>query len=143
MGTSVGQRAVRETFLVQIEGVDAAITDPDAWPPAYRAGVIEGLLFSADGTLTTSPKAVDSAAQLLSLHPDAVELLDRLHDLAENAAWTAPAVGTPPSLDEVMTAINRAAQRLPTGLRNSWSRIAALVEGTESLLSPHHGGHGG
>ena len=96
----------------------------------YRAGVIEGLLFSTDGTLTTSPMAVDRAAQLLALLPDPADLLDRLGELARNAAWTAPAIGAPPSLDEVTNAIGQAASRLPPGLRRSWMQIAELVEGS-------------
>lgn len=134
LGVSVGQRAVRETFLVQAEGVEAAIAAPDRWTPTYRGGVIEGLLFSADGTVTSSPWAVDSAARLLALQPDAVAVIERLENLAVTAAWTAPAVGSPPSLDEVTEAIRRAAQRLPADLRIPWSHIADSIERTQAGL---------
>jgi Abortive infection C-terminus len=135
LGVSVGQRAVRETFLVQEEGVEAAIAAPDRWSPTYRAGVIEGLLFSVDGTVTSSPPAVDSAARLLALQPDALAVIERLEHLAATAAWTAPAVGSPPSLDEVTEAIRRAAQRLPADLRDPWSHIGAAIERTQAGLS--------
>jgi Abortive infection C-terminus len=127
LGLAVGQRTVRETFNVRIEGVDAPIADPDAWPAAYRAGVIEGLMFSADGTLTTSPSAVDLAARLVAVHPTPTDILDRLGALAGNAGWTPPTVGLPPDLEEVVTAIQSAANRLPGALRPRWLRIATIA----------------
>lgn len=46
IGVAVGQRAARETFNVRIDGVDAAIADPDLerWPPlvGVPAGPLPG-----------------------------------------------------------------------------------------------------
>jgi hypothetical protein len=130
LGLAVGQRTVRETFNVRIEGVEAAIADADAWPAAYRAGVIEGLLFSADGTLTTSPRAVDLAAQLVAVQPDPIQILDRLGALATNAGWASPPIQIPPDIEDVTTAIRTAAIRHPGVLRASWLRIATAIAPT-------------
>lgn len=51
IGAAVGQRAAQGTFVVGGEGVTPPVEDPDldAWPPAYRLGVANGLLFGPDG----------------------------------------------------------------------------------------------
>lgn len=101
VGAAVAQRAIRETFNVRIEGVYAPLKDPDAWPRSFRQGVVEGLLFSPDGTLTTTAWGIDQAAQLVALHPSPDALIDTLVELADAAVWSAPSVGNPPTFAEV------------------------------------------
>jgi hypothetical protein len=127
LGTAVGRRAVGGTFLVQDEGVDAAADAPDAWPSSYRTGLIEGLLFSENGTLTALPKTVASAADLLASHPDTDAVLARLNELAATAVWTAPTGSAPATAAEVLDTIGHNARRLPEGLRPTWQRLGECL----------------
>jgi hypothetical protein len=72
IGVAVGQRAASGTFVVFEEGVDAAIDSGDLgiWPPAYRAGVAEGLFLDRNGYLVLSPRVVGSALEVLRALPD-------------------------------------------------------------------------
>lgn len=128
LGTAIGRRAVGGTFLVHDEGVDAVASDPDAWPGAYRAGLIEGLLFSENGTLTALPVTVDSAADLLASHPNAATVLAGLNELGATAVWTAPFGGVRAAPAEVLEAIKRNARRLPPDLRPLWLQLGDCLK---------------
>ncbi|WP_216918123.1 abortive infection family protein [Nocardia noduli] len=60
LGTAVAQRAMGGTFLVRIEGVEACAASPslDAWPLAYRRGIVDGLFFNEIGEVRTIDWAV-------------------------------------------------------------------------------------
>jgi S1-C subfamily serine protease len=72
IGVAVGQRAASGTFVVFEEGVDAAIDSGDLviWPPAYRAGVAEGLFLDRNGYLVLNARVVGSALDILRALPD-------------------------------------------------------------------------
>lgn len=81
LGVAVGQRALSGTFNVRIDGVDAcaATDDIKRWPPAYREGVLEGLLLDREGYFAPAAWSVEAAARVVAPLPnlDAV-LLDLL-----------------------------------------------------------------
>ena len=72
LGIAVGQRAMRETFLVRQEGVEACAESRDStrWPEAYRRGVVLGLLIDRDGYATASAWSTEMLVQLIQSIPD-------------------------------------------------------------------------
>lgn len=56
LGTAVAIRAMRDTVLVRIEGVQAcAFSDSlEQWPLHYRRGLIDGLFFDESGNARTA-----------------------------------------------------------------------------------------
>lgn len=83
LGAAVAQRSMRETFLVRIEGVDACAKSDslDLWPPHYRRGIVDGLLFDENGQARTNSGAVASVAQILSPLPAHIDELTRLDQM--------------------------------------------------------------
>lgn len=77
IGVAVGQRAAQETFNVMIEGIRAAVEDPEnlsAWPAVYRIGAAFGLLFAPDERPTITAHSLHRALQLcLPLTAEATE----------------------------------------------------------------------
>lgn len=72
LGIAVGQRAMRETFLVRQEGVEACAASGDLmrWPDSYRRGVVLGLLIDRDGYATASAWSAPILVQLIESIPD-------------------------------------------------------------------------
>lgn len=83
LGTAVGIRAMRDTFNVRIEGVDAcAASDSLAeWPTHFRRGVVDGLLFDENGRVRTTGWALETIPGLLGPTEDLRAELDRLLSL--------------------------------------------------------------
>ncbi|WP_338774383.1 abortive infection family protein [Nocardia vulneris] len=80
LGTAVAQRAMHETFLVRIEGVEACAESPsmEAWPLSYRRGVVDGLLFDEAGEVRTISWALTLIPDLLGPVRDQEAEIDRL-----------------------------------------------------------------
>ncbi|WP_339156684.1 abortive infection family protein [Actinomadura luteofluorescens] len=68
LGMAVGQRAMRNTYVVQVEGVQACADSNDlgVWPPTYRAALFEGLFISATGRPTVSAWSTGWAARVIA-----------------------------------------------------------------------------
>jgi hypothetical protein len=51
IGVAVGQRAMRETFVIRRDGIEecAERDAPEIWPTAYREGAFEGLFVNPHG----------------------------------------------------------------------------------------------
>jgi hypothetical protein len=67
LGSAVGIRAMRETFNVRIEGVEACADSSalDQWPRGYRRGVVYGLLLDDGGRARTNEWALTMIPVLL------------------------------------------------------------------------------
>ena len=119
LGAAVGRRTVRETVNVRNEGAIPAVSSPELYPYTYRIGLVRGLLFNADGALSTTAAGVNLAADLLC-HDD---LSDQRGDILEEVAdssWIAPL--SPPSvtLESVTDGAITATRRLPADVRDQW-----------------------
>ncbi|MCZ7430154.1 abortive infection family protein [Streptomyces sp. WMMC1477] len=89
LGLAVGRRAVQETFMVRIEGIDVCAENPERWPDGYRRGVVEGLFINEDGQVETYPPISEaSAVQLLGHHSAPDDVLQELHSLLRSASWS-------------------------------------------------------
>lgn len=82
IGVAVGQRAMRQTFVVRWDGVDPCLQSDDLleWPRDYRLGVAFGLWFDPEDHLTLTPQSVQDALSLLDPIPDAAEDLAAMVD---------------------------------------------------------------
>ena len=123
LGIAVGRRTVGETFLVKIEGVDPVIAHPGRYPPAYRAGLVRGLLFNEQGALCTRAPAVGLAVDLLLVDGQVEALLGEIAPLITSSGWIPPPHGySTPTFQEVAKEATRAAGRLPAEVRDTWVR---------------------
>jgi hypothetical protein len=90
LGTAVGRRCARGTFVVAGDGVEAVKPEDNAaWPPAYIEGVVAGLFFDANGYLDLGEWphwSVRQAARLIAGHPDGTAVLDQLVERLVRAA---------------------------------------------------------
>jgi len=132
LGVAVAHRAMDNTFVVQQDGVEACASDPtlDAWPPAYRAGLAEGLILDRNGYVDANPWSVRQAAMVLSADPDATEVLDQLLEKVKTAAWSYRFAESASTRSEVADAMADIATVLPSVLSQKlWSDLtAALVD---------------
>jgi hypothetical protein len=86
IGIAVGQRVMRETFVVRREGLEPCLGSDDLniWPREYRVGLVTGLWFDPDGGLTLTPQSLEDALRVLEPVPDgAAELTELVNKIAE------------------------------------------------------------
>lgn len=109
IGVAVGQRVMRNTFVVRRDGLDPCLESSDLteWPRDYRLGLAFGLWFSPEDHLTLTPFSVQAALTVLDPLPDAAP------DLADMVERVAVA-------------------RVPGGLTGNWSDD---FEAAESVFS--------
>ena len=90
LGVAVGRRASSGTFLVREEGVDPAIEggDLEAWPPAYRAGAVEGSFLDERGYVAVTSTMAAKATALLAVVPDVDLVTSQLLREAGEADWS-------------------------------------------------------
>lgn len=67
LGTAVAIRAMRNTVLVQVEGVEACANSDslEQWPLHYRRGLVDGLFFDENGKARTAAWAVTLVPPIL------------------------------------------------------------------------------
>ncbi len=121
LGNAVGRRAVRQTFLVQGEGVEAAISFPANFPVAYRLGIIHALLFDSDGFLSATEWSVKAAAQLIANGGHPPKTIEALAGHVGTATVTLAPVTSPPSIQSLIATAGSAAQFLSEPDRTVWS----------------------
>lgn len=75
IGIAVGQRVMRETFVVRQDGLDPVLESDSltTWPRDYRIGLAHGLWFDPDGHLTLTPASVQRALKVLEPVPDCAD----------------------------------------------------------------------
>lgn len=128
VGVAVGQRAMRETFLVREEGVRACANSTDLvrWPPAYRIGVMEGLFFNDREQLTLDNWMADVVSQVIAPHPDLgrhlTVLAERISSVPDLVSETD--VETALSAHEMMRA---GRDLLPESTRKIWDVITGAI----------------
>lgn len=86
IGVAVGQRVMRETFVVRRDGLEPCLGSDDlsTWPRDYRLGLAYGLWFDPDGGLTLTPRSLEDALRVLEPVPDgAADLADWVTRIAE------------------------------------------------------------
>lgn len=129
IGAAVGHRAMRGTFMVMEEGVDACAEQADltVWPEAYRAGLLQGSFLNRDGHVDANPDRAKAAAQIITPHPDAAELLVELEAKIRNAT-IASSFG-PQENWETARAMDAVARVIPDGdAREAWKRISKHLD---------------
>jgi hypothetical protein len=137
IGVAVGQRAASGTFVVFEEGVDAAIASGDLgiWPPAYRAGVAEGLFLDRNGYLVLSPRVVGSALEILRVLPD--RGIEELGGLLQRVRKTdlAPSTTADDAASVSLKLRETAQGEDEDALRSLLEQLAATVEGATEAAS--------
>jgi hypothetical protein len=129
VGVAVGQRAMRETYTVTTEGVEACASDPSltAWPAPYREGLAEGLFLSPEGFVDIAPWGAEAAARIIAPHPEVDKFLTELESKLGHAGF-ADRFG-PQENYEVARAMRASADAVPEGpARDAWNRISVYVD---------------
>lgn len=129
VGAAVAHRAMKGTFTVNEEGVDACAEQPDLtmWPEAYRAGLLEGLFLNRDGHVDVTPDGAKAAAQVIAPHPQVAKLLGELVTKIRDTTY-AYRFG-PQENWETSRAMNSVEQLLAEGdAREAWQRISKLID---------------
>lgn len=86
IGVAVGQRVMRETFVVRRDGLEPCLESDDlsTWPRDYRIGLAYGLWFDPSGGLTLTARSLEDALRVLEPVPDgAADLADWVTRIAE------------------------------------------------------------
>lgn len=125
VGFHIARRAMRDTFLVMEEGVEACTesTDLDRWPPGYRSGLLNGLFLTADGLIDATPWSVKQAALLLQTSDD--RLSDAIVELAEKlrVANYGTRLGDDTARQKAESAIQDMRSQAPAAATASWKII--------------------
>jgi hypothetical protein len=135
LGVAIGQRASRGTFVVRINGMEDPLIDSnDAnWPPAYRAGAVEGSFITDSGQLHIEQAVVLPAARLANTVPDPAAFVKELASKAHAAGWS-------PEFAQrwrvVAAEMRRVSGELSDGeARATWLELAGFVESTGATLA--------
>lgn len=133
LGIAVGQRAMRETFLVRQEGVEACAESQDStlWPDAYRRGVVLGLLIDRDGYATASAWSTAMLIQLIQSIADA-NFLKEATEKVSNTGSRTRFVGLtyPDEGADVIQSMRDAGKRLRgPDAGEMWSRLVDHFDG--------------
>jgi hypothetical protein len=126
VGAAVAERAMRDTFNVRNEGVDACAESDSltTWPLHYRRGLVEGLLFDQSGNVRTNPAAMESISMILAVVPDQTMEVQLLLD---NLGSTSITMGDSASDIVLISAIKEHARRLDPAARHLWLRITSHI----------------
>ncbi|UED88169.1 abortive infection family protein [Streptomyces profundus] len=126
LGLAVGRRAARETHNVRYEGIDPCAEVPDAWPDAYREGIVTGLFLNEDGQIYAHPSiSPQNAALVLQHHSKAEEVLGELRERLASASWSPFFVYT---RQETLAAMHDAAGRLEPAAQPVWAEIIGALQ---------------
>jgi hypothetical protein len=131
LGVAVAQRAMRGTFVVREDGVDACaeVSDLGVWPPGYRKGLVQGLFLDQDGYVDVKPWGVKLAARVLAPHPGAKAVLDELRESILQADWSTRYANDDENRIEVSRTMQAAAGVLRSPeARVAWGSVAHLLE---------------
>jgi Abortive infection C-terminus len=131
LGVAVARRAMRGTFVVKEDGVDACAEAQDArvWPAGYREGLAEGLFLDDMGRVDVEEWGARIAAVVLAAHPDPAAVLCPLLDKISQASWSPRFANNEEKRQEVITAMRGAEAVLPTDDgRQCWKGITSQLE---------------
>lgn len=129
VGFHIARRALRGTFLIMEEGVEACTesADLDRWPLGYRIGLLNGLLLTEDGLIDATPWSIKQAALLLQTSAD--KLTDAIAELAAKlqVANYGIRLGDDAARTEAEAAARDMRAQVPRAARASW-RMSLLHE---------------
>lgn len=77
LGVAVGQRTMRNTFVVRADGLEPCLDSDDlsTWPKGYRVGLLRGLWFDPDGYPTLTMRSLEEGLTVLDPLSDVAGLL--------------------------------------------------------------------
>ncbi|MFN3002400.1 abortive infection family protein [Mycolicibacterium wolinskyi] len=127
LGNAVGVRAMRETFNVRIEGVEACAESSalDRWPPDYRRGVVYALLLDEAGRARTTEWALSMIPPLLGPIDGQAEVLSELATSLSTERFTTGDWGRDHQLYSVASSLT---PRLKPAARPIWKEITRLLD---------------
>jgi hypothetical protein len=131
LGVAVARRAMRGTFVVREDGVDACAEAQDArvWPAGYREGLAEGLFLDHRGRIDVEEWGARIATVILAAHPDPAAVLCPLLDKVRQASWSPRFANNAESRREVITAMREVEAVLPgDDGRQCWKEITSQLE---------------
>jgi hypothetical protein len=127
LGVAVAHRAMRDTGLVKLEGVEACATTPgtDTWPAGYRAGLVEGLFLDPGGYIDANCWGIQQAAVVLASHPDADAVMQELSEKIRQASWSHRFASRAETRRAAIRTMREMMAVLPTDAsRQKWREIA-------------------
>jgi hypothetical protein len=129
LGIAVARRALRDTFVVRMDGIDAIdSSDAKTWPAAYVQGVILGLFIDADGGLIPAGWKTDTAARLLASMDDPLPLLNDLQSEIARTSMSLKAVNDASSVRASAAAfVPTRAMFGDDEARAAWDQIGELI----------------
>jgi Abortive infection C-terminus len=127
LGVAVAHRAMRDTGLVKLEGVEACATTPgtDVWPAGYRAGLVEGLFLDPGGYIDANSWGIQQAAIILASHPNADAVMQELSEKIRQASWSHRFASNAQTRRAAIRTMREMMAVLPTDAsRQKWREIA-------------------
>jgi len=129
IGLAVARRAMRDTFVVQEEGVErcAETHDLQTWPLGYREGLLEGLFIGIDGRLDATSWSVGQAALLLNSLPQESPAIAELAEKCNSANYS-QRLDDDVNRTAALTALRSAEWVLPSWADAPWKLIISRME---------------
>ena len=129
IGVAVGQRAMRETFVVRRDGIEecAERDAPEIWPAAYREGAFEGLFVNPYGQLTVDSWSARWAPRLIAPLENPADVIDKLAVRIGELPQADP-LPYGDARDELIEDLRAGSRFLPTGSQSSWDNLVGCLE---------------
>lgn len=122
VGVAVGQRVMRETFVVRWDGLDPCrqSDELDPWTTDYRQGLATGLVEDEDGRLTLTPHSVQWLTEVVDPIPDNGEWLTELVDRIIENSPPMPLRGDEQALADARTTLVQREEVRPEAEKPAW-----------------------
>jgi len=129
IGVAVGQRAMRETFVIRQDGIEecAERDAPEIWPAAYREGAFEGLFVNPHGQLTVDSWSARWAPRLIAPLEDPANVIGKL----AATIGELPLAGLPPggdSGDDLVATLRAGSRFLPEASQSAWNDLVGRLD---------------
>jgi hypothetical protein len=129
LGIAVARRALRDTFVVRIDGIDAIdSSDAKTWPSGYVEGVILGLFIDADGGLVPADWKTHTAARLLAGMDHPLAVLNNLESEIARTSMSLSVVRDDSSPRAGAAAfLSRRTMFADEAARAAWDKVGELI----------------
>jgi hypothetical protein len=124
IGVAVGQRAMRETFVIRRDGIEECAEHdvPEVWPTAYREGAFEGLFVNPYGQLTVDSWSARWAPRIIAPLENPVNVIEELAaKVSELPQAESPVYGA--TREELMKDPRGGARFLPEAAKPAWENL--------------------